>query len=308
MSLPRGLSEMWQALAPCGDAIDRAITLIFLRQLLDPSMPTVADQDPRALVSPAPPWELIVADENRACWLDALADRLNELLPEPLLTAQWETAPRGVAKQAVLGLTRWKPEQHTTGGDLLGDALQQLRPGKAAHGAFYTPYNVSYMMAKITNPKPGESVCDPCCGSGRMLLAALQACRENHHGGEPVLFGVDIDYDAIRACKLNLVLAGYGKAQIEQADSVNGRKMLKAAGASQPDAGSELRLTDAQRRLLAEVRDAGEHVYDGRRRKSIEVLEQAGLVTATRDAGPSARDSKKGSAAERITVQPRVFA
>jgi predicted RNA methylase len=290
---------MWQALAPCGDALDRAITLIFLRQLLDPSMPTVAGQDPRALVSPAPPWELIVADENRVCWLDALADRLNELLPEPLLTVHWETAPRGVAKQAVVGLTRWKPEPLTTGGDLLGDALQQLRPEKAAHGAFYTPYNVSYMMALITDPKPGESVCDPCCGSGRMLLAALQACREKHAGGEPVLYGVDIDAEAVRMCMLNLVLAGYGAARIEQAETVNGRRMLKAAGVAQPDTGSELGLTQAQRRLLAEVRHAGGRVYDGRRRKSIEALEQAGLVTAQRS--PTNGGGRTG---KRITVRP----
>jgi hypothetical protein len=304
MSLPRGLNELWQALVQCGDALDRAITLIFLRQLLDPSMPTVAGQDPRALVSPAPPWELIVADENRACWLDALADRLNELLPEPLLTAGWETAPRGVAHQAVIGVTRWKPEPYTTGGDLLGEALQQLRPDKAAHGAFYTPYNVSYMMARITDPHPGERVCDPACGSGRMLLAALQSCRETH-GGEPLLFGIDIDADAIRACKLNMVLAGYGTAQVEQADSINGRRLLQAASASGTNNGAQHRLTSAQRRLLAEVRADGERVYDGRARKSIEALENAGLVTATRDSEPSARNGKKVSAAERITVRPR---
>jgi hypothetical protein len=304
MSLPRGLNEMWQALVQCGDPLDRAITLIFLRQLLDPSMPTVAGQDPRALVSPAPPWDLIVADENRACWLDALADRLNELLPERLLTAGWETAPSGVARQAIVGVTRWKPEPYTTGGDLLGEALQQLRPGKAAHGAFYTPYNITYMMARITDPQPGESVCDPACGSGRMLLAALQSCRENHDGGEPRLFGVDIDADAIHVCKLNMVLAGYGTARLEHAESPKGRRLLQAASSTRAVNGGERQLTRAQRRLLAEVRTDGERVYDGRARRSIEALEDAGLVTATRDDGPPAANGTKASAAARITVRP----
>jgi methylase of polypeptide subunit release factors len=229
MSIPSGLNEMWQALAGFGDALERATTLVFLRQLLDRSMPTLAGYDPRALVAPAPSWDLIVADGNWACWLDALAERLNELLAEPLLTGGWEQAPAGATKQALDAVTRWKPQPYLTGGDVLGELLQQLRPGKAAHGAFYTPYNVTLAMAMITDPHPGERVCDPACGSGRMLLASLQACRERH-GGEPALFGVDIDADAVRVCKLNLVLAGYGAAHVEQADSANGQRLLKTAG------------------------------------------------------------------------------
>lgn len=227
MSIPSGLNEMWQALSASGDGLDRAITLVFLRQLLDRSMPTLAGYDPRALVAPAPSWELIVADGNRACWLDALAERLNELLGERLLTGGWEQAPAGATQQALEAVTRWKPQ--ATGGDVLGELLQQLRPGKAAHGAFYTPYHLTLALAMITDPHPAERVCDPACGSGRMLLASLQTCRERH-GGEPALSGVDIDADAVRVCKLNLVLAGYGAAHIEAADSANGQRLLKAAG------------------------------------------------------------------------------
>ena len=300
MKLPTGLSQLWQALAPSGDAMDRAITLIFLRQLLDPTMPTIAGQDPRRVVSMAPPWNLVAADGNRACWLDALAERVNELLREPLLTAGWETKPPSLTEQAVAGVTAWATEPAITGGDTLGAALELLRPGKAAHGAFYTPYTVCYAMAKITEPQPGESVCDPACGSGRMLLAALHACREAHDGGEPVLYGVDIDPDAVRVCKLNLILAGYGMAKVEQAESPAGKKMLSAAGRSTSTNGHEPALTKAQQRILAEVRENGAQEYDGRARKSIQVLERAGLVNASRQPAAETTGARR---AERIIVR-----
>lgn len=62
----------------------------------------------------------------------------------------------------------------------------------------------------ILQPSPGESILDPCCGSGGMLLAALEAVRKEH-GPEAGLevHGVDIDAAAVRLAKLNLTLAGF---------------------------------------------------------------------------------------------------
>jgi hypothetical protein len=42
-----------------------------------------------------------------------------------------------------------------------------------------------------------------------MLLAQLQVCRVER-GGEPEVHGTDADADAVRACALNLILAGRG--------------------------------------------------------------------------------------------------
>jgi len=301
MKLPSGLDQLWQALAPFTDALDKAITLVFLRQLLDPEMPTLAGYDPRTRVAPKPPWALIVADGNRACWLEALVDRLNDLLGETLLTGGWESAPAGTVAQMVMAISKWKPAPHSGGGDVLGELLERVRPEKTARGAFYTPYHISFAMAKMVEPQPGESVCDPACGSGRMLLAALQACREAHNGGEPVLYGMDIDADAVRVSKLNLWLAGYGTAAIAHPDSALGKRIREAFAQDGKPSPAERTLTRAQRRVLAEVRAHGERTYNGRARKPIEALERAGLVDAE-------HGQHAGEGGELITVRPRLAA
>ena len=63
--------------------------------------------------------------------------------------------------------------------DVLGDAYEYLvgkfadvtRRNKA--GEFYTPRSVVRMMVEILDPKEGESIYDPACGTGGMLLAAI---------------------------------------------------------------------------------------------------------------------------------------
>ena len=62
--------------------------------------------------------------------------------------------------------------------DILGDAyehiLMKFAPDKAKEGEIYTPREVVKLMVEILNPKPGESVYDPCCGSGGMLIIDLK--------------------------------------------------------------------------------------------------------------------------------------
>lgn len=95
--------------------------------------------------------------------------------------------------------------------DVLGDLFQgAITYGEA--GQFLTPQPVARMMAKMTTSDytPEESkrpsVCDPCCGSGRMLLAVA----EDHRHWEFV--GQDIDLRCVRMTALNLAfrnLYGY---------------------------------------------------------------------------------------------------
>jgi type I restriction-modification system DNA methylase subunit len=62
------------------------------------------------------------------------------------------------------------------------------------------------MMAEIANPKGQETVIDPCCGSGRMLLGAIKVTREE--GQDPYCFGADIDKTCVKMCAINLFLYG----------------------------------------------------------------------------------------------------
>lgn len=59
--------------------------------------------------------------------------------------------------------------------DILGRAYEYLLrkfaegQGQSA-GEFYTPREVAVVMAKILDPQPAMTVCDPCCGSGGLLI------------------------------------------------------------------------------------------------------------------------------------------
>ncbi len=76
--------------------------------------------------------------------------------------------------------------------DVLGDAYEYLvgkfadvtRRNKA--GEFYTPRSVVRMMVEILDPKEGESIYDPACGTGGMLLAAIDHVKRQ--GGDPRTF------------------------------------------------------------------------------------------------------------------------
>lgn len=85
--------------------------------------------------------------------------------------------------------------------DYWGYLLAKVSHGK--HNGFYpTPMTVTKAMCHLTfadiGYEPHKTVCDPCVGTGRMLLAA-----SNHSFR---LHGQDVDYLVLKACKINLWL------------------------------------------------------------------------------------------------------
>ena len=87
-----------------------------------------------------------------------------------------------------------------TRADVLGDIFEGgITYGEA--GQFLTPECITELMLSLTaNREPGQTLYDPCCGSGRMLLA-----RE----GEPrpwEVVGQDVDLRCVKMTGLNLAL------------------------------------------------------------------------------------------------------
>jgi hypothetical protein len=229
VSLPTGLSGAFNALGNYGDSHllnERLITLIWLRLLTDPTAPKIGGNDPRRILDPELAWEEVAGFE--ASLLHVLCSRLNTVMGEELLHEAWADLPPPAVAKSLHEIGRWKMEA----GDPLGAATMLLMSegSKSARGAFYTPYSVSLMMAMMVDPGPGESVCDPCCGSGGMLLAALDACRTKH-GPDSYLevYGVDIDPGAVRLCRLNLVLAGIAPHPVASPPRVWERDALRDA-------------------------------------------------------------------------------
>ncbi len=118
--------------------------------------------------------------------------------------------------------------------DLLGSAYEYLvymfaeSAGKKG-GEFYTPRDVVSLMVSLVDPKEGQRIYDPCCGSGGMLIYARQHVRE--HGGNPenlALYGQDNEGSAWAICKMNLILHGvFERAFIENDDTLTAPQHLE---------------------------------------------------------------------------------
>jgi len=104
--------------------------------------------------------------------------------------------------------------------DFLGQIFMNLELGNARHGQFFTPYNVSHMMAQVTLSDglsvltSGErdfiTVSDPACGAGGMIVAMAEAMLEAGFNPQKqmMVYCVDIDPVAAMMCYIQLSLMG----------------------------------------------------------------------------------------------------
>ena len=85
--------------------------------------------------------------------------------------------------------------------DIIGDLFEgSITYGEA--GQFLTPEPICELMAKMTADEQttGELVSDPCCGSGRMLLAYADVAQPRE------VIGQDVDLRCVKMTSLNLAL------------------------------------------------------------------------------------------------------
>jgi type I restriction enzyme M protein len=112
--------------------------------------------------------------------------------------------------------------------DVLGDAYEYLikkfadATNKKA-GEFYTPRSVVRLMIDMLDPIAGETIYDPACGTGGMLLAAVQHVREMH--GEVKLlwgrlFGQERNLTTSSIARMNLFLHGIEDFKIVRGDTL----------------------------------------------------------------------------------------
>lgn len=110
-------------------------------------------------------------------------------------------------------------------GDMLGQAYEYLieqfadDAGKKG-GEFYTPAMVVKLLVMMLKPHELESIYDPCCGSGGMLIQSAKYLVKN--GGNPVklfMFGQEKNRNTFVISKMNMFLHGYDNAKIEHGDT-----------------------------------------------------------------------------------------
>ena len=112
--------------------------------------------------------------------------------------------------------------------DILGQAYEYLIKKFAdatnnKAGEFYTPRSVVRLMVNILDPKEGETICDPACGTGGMLLEATNHIREA--GGNVrllwgKLYGQEKNLTTASIARMNLFLHGVEDFQIVRGDTL----------------------------------------------------------------------------------------
>lgn len=110
--------------------------------------------------------------------------------------------------------------------DEMGQAYEYL-VGKFADDAgntaqeFYTNRTVVTLMAEILQPKPNESIYDPTCGSGGMLVKCLDFLRQKGQSWQGVkVFGQEINALTSSIARMNLYLNGVEDFSIVNADTL----------------------------------------------------------------------------------------
>jgi len=95
-------------------------------------------------------------------------------------------------------------------------------------GEFYTPRTIVHLMVNILDPKAGESVYDPACGTGGMLLETIHHVKEN--GGDPRLLkikGQEKNLTTEAIARMNLFLHGMEDFDIVRGDTLRHPKFIK---------------------------------------------------------------------------------
>ena len=108
--------------------------------------------------------------------------------------------------------------------DVKGDAYEGLlakgiTDGGSKAGQYFTPRALIRAMVDVMDPKPGDTICDPACGTGGFLLVAHQHILDNNkvldpdqrkHLREKAIRGTDIGDMTYRLCVMNMLLHGIG--------------------------------------------------------------------------------------------------
>lgn len=127
-----------------------------------------------------------------------------------------------------------------SGDDIIGDAYEYLMKNFATQsgkskGQFYTPAEVSRILAKVIGlgdcEKKDVDVCDPACGSGSLLIRAVDEAKHGATG-----WGQEKDVSTAGLAKMNAVLHNQSTVAIrpgntfsdpQYLESVDGREILK---------------------------------------------------------------------------------
>jgi len=120
--------------------------------------------------------------------------------------------------------------------DMLGEAYEYLikhfadLTNKKA-GEFYTPRSVVHLLGLILDPHEGESIYDPACGTGGMLLECVDHLKHNKEDYRTLkLYGQEKNLTSGSIARMNMFLHGIEDFQILRGDTLRSPAFFAADG------------------------------------------------------------------------------
>ena len=119
--------------------------------------------------------------------------------------------------------------------DVIGNGYEFLIKNFAASGGqkageFYTPPEVSDLISELLDPQAGDSICDPACGSGSLLMKCGRKVVKNHGSKHYALYGQEAIGSTWSLAKMNMFLHGEDNHKIEWGDTIRNPKLLNQNG------------------------------------------------------------------------------
>jgi len=130
-----------------------------------------------------------------------------------------------------------QPEEGKLAADTVGDAYEYMigefasQAGKKA-GSFFTPTEVSELMARIVDPKITDTIYDPTCGSGSLLIRTGKHAIEKEKGliKNLALYGQEMNGSSWSMAKMNMFLHNILDAKIAWGDTLVNPLFLDSDG------------------------------------------------------------------------------
>ena len=106
--------------------------------------------------------------------------------------------------------------------DIIGDSYEYMIANFASDagkkgGEFFTPSQVSQLVASLVEPQENDRIYDPTCGSGGLLLKAYKKVPS----GKVAIYGQEQNAQTWALCTMNMFLHGVDDAKIWQGDTLS---------------------------------------------------------------------------------------
>lgn len=114
------------------------------------------------------------------------------------------------------------------GDDVIGNAYEYLIGNFASDagkkgGEFFTPAEVSELLARLVKPQENDRIYDPTCGSGSLLIKAFNKVPN----GKAQIYGQERNGQTHSLCRMNMFLHNIDDAKIEWGDTLANPKHLE---------------------------------------------------------------------------------